>query len=152
MFRLFRRGWEPPTSPVRHDPLSIGIAFLVNIGWGGAITGLGATLVSSAIIGAGVLGASLLLNAFSPKLSGPTPTDRQATVRQSTGARVRFYGTNKVGGTLSFFESKDGLLYSQITLNEGEISQVKEVWLNDQLVTLDSAGEVTSEPYRNFLE
>ncbi|MBJ6986950.1 hypothetical protein [Devosia sp. MC521] len=137
----------------RRDPLSIGVAFLVNIGWGGAITGLGATLVGSAIIGAGVLGASALLNAFTPKpqFNTPTPQDRQATVRQSTGARVRFYGTNKVGGTLSFFESKGGFLYSQTTLNEGEISQIKEVWLNDQLVAIGGDGYVTTDPYEvNF--
>src|SRR5690606_31902850 len=76
------------------------------------------------------------------------PSDRQSTVRQPTGPRVRFYGRNKVGGTLAFFESKNGLLYSLITLNEGRISGVQEVWLNDQRVTLDGDGYVIEDPYR----
>ena len=148
MFQWPPRGWQAHSSRPPQDPLSIGISFLVNIGYGGAISGIGATLVGSAIIGAALLGASLLLNAFNPGPRTPEPSDRQATIRQSTGPRIRFYGRNKVGGTLAFFESKGGLLYSLITLNEGEISQVREIWLNDQKVTVDSDGYVIEEPYR----
>lgn len=142
------RPWEAQTSRPPQDPLSIGIGFLVNIGYGGAISGLGATLVGSAIIGAAVVGASLLVSAFTPRPTAPKPSDRQSTVRQSVGARVRFYGRNKVGGTLAFFESKAGLLYSLITLNEGLISQIREFWLNDSKVTVDGDGYVVEAPYR----
>jgi len=131
----------------RRDPLSIGVAFLVNIGYGGAISGLGATLVGSALIGAAILGASLLSAAFAPQQQRPEAQERQATVRQSVGPRWRFYGRNKVGGLLWFFENKEGFLYSAITLNEGEISAIQEVWLNDQQVTLDGAA-VVGAPYQ----
>ena len=124
-FRWPPRQWEAQTSRPPQDPLSIGVAFLVNIGWGGAISGIGATLVGSALIGAALLGASLLTAAFAPKPGTPQAQERQATVRQSVGPRWRFYGRVKVGGALWFFENKDGLLYSGITLNEGEISSIQ---------------------------
>lgn len=134
--------------PATADPLSIGIAVLVNIGYGGAISGFGATLLGSAILGAIGLGASLLSSAlFSPKPAEIPSSDRQATARQSVGARVRFYGRVKTGGTLWFFETKDGTLYVGVTLNEGEISGVVEWWLNDQLVTTDADGQVNEAPY-----
>ncbi len=145
---IFHHPAKARTHAAKRDPLSLGVSFLVNIGWGGAISGLGATLVGSALIGAALLGASLLLGAFNQGPQKPSPSDRQSTIRQSTGPRVRFYGRNKVGGTLAFFESKNGYLYSLITLNEGEISQVREVWLNDQKVTLDEDGYVIEAPYR----
>ncbi|UXN70888.1 phage tail protein [Devosia neptuniae] len=146
-FRWPPRQWEAQTSRPPQDPLSIGVAFLVNIGWGGAISGIGATLVGSALIGAALLGASLLTAAFAPKPNTPQAQERQATVRQSVGPRWRFYGRVKVGGALWFFENKDGYLYSGITLNEGEISAIREIWLNDQLVTVDANSYVVEAPY-----
>lgn len=144
---IFRHPALAKTHAVRRDPLSIGISFLVNIGYGGAISGLGATLVGSAIIGAALLGASLLVSAFNPGPQKPEAQERQATVRQSVGPRWRFYGTNKVGGLLWFFESKGAHLFSAMTLNEGEIYGIEEVWLNDQQVTLDGSGFVNEAPY-----
>lgn len=147
---LWRRGWLAHTPTVMRDPLSIGVGFLVNIGWTGAISGLGATIVGSAILGAAALGVSLLSSAvFSPQLRQQerTSSERQATVRQSLGPRVRSYGRVKVGGTLWFFETKAGALYSALTTNEGKISAVVEHWLNDQQVTVDGSGLVTTAPY-----
>lgn len=141
--------WLRLPQPV-YDPLSIGVAFLVNIGWTGAITGLGATLVGAAIIGVAALGVSLAAGALlGPQntASRAKPSERQATIRQAVGPRVRFYGRNKVGGTMWFFETAGSLLYVGITLNEGEIEGIVETWLNDQQVTLDVNGYVTSAPY-----
>ncbi len=135
------------TSPALADPVSIGVALLVNIGWTGAITGVGAWLVGAAVIGVGVLGASLLASSLSPRPSESKPSERQATVRQAVAARVRFYGRVKVGGTMWFFETSGPRIYIGITLNEGEISSVVEIWLHDQLVTLDGDGRVNEAPY-----
>lgn len=145
---LWRRGWLAPTPTVRRDPLSIGVGFLVNIGWTGAISGIGATIVGSVILGAAALGVSLLSSAlFTPQAPQRTSSERQATLRQSLGPRVRSYGRVKVGGTLWFFETKSGDLYSALTINEGKISSVVEHWLNDQKVTLDGSNRVTQAPY-----
>src|SRR5690606_14404799 len=130
------------TSPALADPLSIGVAVLVNIGWTGAITAAGAWLVGAAVIGVGVLGASLVVSAAS-RPPEPKPSERQATIRQAVAARVRFYGRVKVGGTMWFFETAGPQLFVGITLNEGEISEIVEIWLHDQLITgLDSGGYV----------
>lgn len=143
--RIFRPRKYQHDDGVRRDPLSIGVAFLVNIGYSGAISGLGATLLGAAILGAAAIGLQFLANAIFTQT--PKATDRQATLRQALGPRVRFYGRNKLGGTLWFFESRDGKLYTAITLNEGEISEIHEVWLNDKQVDLDSEGRVTTDPY-----
>lgn len=136
------------TGPARADPLSIGVALLVNIGYGGAISGFGATLLGSAVLGGLAVGASLLSSAiFTSRAPSPSPSERQVVLRQSVGARVRSYGRVKVGGTLFFLETRNGTLYSGQTVNEGKISAFVEYWLNDQLVTVDSAGTVQENPY-----
>ena len=137
------------TTPALADPLSIGVAVLVNIGWAGTITAAGAWLVGAAVIGVGVLGASLVVQALSPRPPEPKPSERQSTVRQAVAPRVRFYGRVKVGGTLWFFETNGPRLYLGVTLNEGEISEIVEIWLHDQIVTLDVNGRVNEAPYKS---
>lgn len=139
------------STPAQADPLSIGVAFLVNIGWTGAITGIGATLVGGAILGLGAIGLSLAASLLTARPNGAAPqakpSERQSTIRQAVGPRVRFHGRNKVGGTLWFFDVSGTKLYVGITLNEGEISRIVEVWLNDQRVTLSNDSYVNEAPY-----
>lgn len=144
------RPWLPPTAPVLYDPLSIGVAILVNIGYAGTISGTLAYIVGGVVIGAAALAASALAGALLPKNASapkPKPSDRQATIRQSVGPRLRFYGRVKVGGTVWFFESKAGILYTGVTINWGQISAIQEVWLNDSQVTLGGNGDVEQAPY-----
>lgn len=136
------------TTPAHADFVSIGVALLVNIGWTGAITGVGAWLVGAAVIGVGILGASLLAQQLTGRPGEGKPSDRQATIRQAIGPRVRFYGRVKVGGTLWFFETAGAWVYVGVTLNEGEISAIQEIWLNDQEYTLDNNGYVDDAQYR----
>jgi hypothetical protein len=147
--------WLGSTAYAQADPLSIGIAFLVNIGYAGTITALGATLVGVGILAAGAIGLSLLGGAVFQQPQ-PKPSERQNTVRQAVGPRVRFYGRVKVGGTLFFFdtsatsppvEASGSHLYVGVTLNEGEISAIVETWLNDEEATLDGSGFVT-QPFK----
>jgi len=143
--------WSPRKRDVeaarRKDPFTIGAYILTAVGAGG-FYGTTAIIVGNIAIAALVVGATLLVSALTPKPQGPAPSERQATVRQAVGPRARFYGRNKVGGTLTFFESKDGLLFSQTTLNEGKISGVVEMWLNDDQVTIDGSNYVVEEPYQ----
>lgn len=151
--------WLAATSTAHADPLSIGIAFLVNIGYAGTITALGATLVGAAILAAGAVGLSLLAGGLvQQQVQQAKPSERQNTVRQAVGPRVRFYGKVKVGGTLWFFDTSStsspfawggsdqggSILYVGITLNEGEINSVEEIWLNDDLCTFDGSGFITA--------
>lgn len=148
--------WLGMTLHAHADPLTIGIAFLVNIGYAGAISALGATIVGSVILAAGAIGLSLLAGALTPQVPQAKPSERQTTIRQAVGPRVRFYGQVKVGGTLWFFDTSSTAnpfgrggahLYVGVTLNEGEINAISEVWLNDLKVTLNANGEVTNTEY-----
>lgn len=132
------------TSPAFADPFTIGLAVLINFG---PVSPFLATLLGSAILGAVGVGLSLLSAAIFTPQTGIAPSDRQASITQAIGARVRFYGTNKVGGTYWFLESKDGDLYKGLTLNEGQIKDVLEFWLLDKLVTTDLNGDVLDAPY-----
>lgn len=134
------------TVPAQADPLSIGVAVLVNIGWAGTISAGLATAIGIGVLAAGAIGVSLLAGALTPGVQQPKPSERQTTIRQAVGARVRFYGRVKVGGTLWFFDTAAGALYVGITLNEGEISAIVETWLNDAEVTIDSGTNWVTAP------
>lgn len=142
---IWRPRQQARSATRRRDPFSIGLGILINFG---AVSPFLATAVGYAVLGAAVFGISLLASALAPKQQRPEAQERQATVRQSIAPRWRFYGRNKVGGLLWFFENRDGFLFSGITLNEGEISAIQEVWLNDQQVTLDGSGYVVEAPYQ----
>lgn len=143
---LAAAAWLASVSVASADPVTIGVWLAVNLGWQGAISGFGAALVGSLVLGAVGLGAALLAGLVFQG-GGTSPDDRQAVIRQSLGPRLRYYGRVKVGGTVGFFENKDGFLYQLITLNWGQISGVVESWLNDEQVTLDGNGYVTEEQY-----
>lgn len=147
------------TSAVRADPISVAIlsalgysgaagllaptAVLLTIATNSIIAALPSILLSTAI----AVGSALISNSLNPQQPQPKPSDQQQTIRQSVGPRRRFYGRNKVGGTMWFFESKDGVLYSGITLNQGEIEGIVETWLSDEEVTLDVDGYVLEAPF-----
>lgn len=140
---MISRAGQPLDTRIRRDPLSIGVWLAVNVGWSGTITAIGATIAGSLVIGAIGIGLSLLAGAiFTPTPNAPTPSERQATLRQSIGARLRYYGRVKVGGTVGFFEHKGAFLYQLGTMNWGAIHHVVEHWLNDTAVSLNDDGYV----------
>lgn len=147
------------TAPAQADPISI--AILGALGYTGAAGLLAPTAILLSIAGnafvaalpgllltAGLaLGASVVSDLFRQRSAAPMPSDRQQTVRQSVGPRLKFYGRNKIGGTLSFFESKNGVLYSQIIHNQGQIFQILEHWLVDTQVTRNLDNFVVQPPW-----
>lgn len=134
-------------TPAQADPFTIG-AFILGASNTLALGYVGTVLVGSLVIGAAGIGLSLISNTlFGPRVRQPAPSDRQAILRQPLGPRVRYYGRNKVGGTMAFFEAKDGFLHQVQTINEGQIQGIVEYWLNDSRVTLDGDGYVNEAPY-----
>lgn len=118
--------------------ITVGLASLwgVSAGIGGTILGIGASL-----------GLSYLSSViFRPKQ--PKPDDVQSTTKGGTTSRVRHYGRVKTSGPLIFIESKSGFLYKVITLGTGRLDAIEELWVDDNLVTVDGSGWVDSgEPY-----
>jgi len=117
------------------------IAGLVAAGFGAT-----APYVAAAILLAVSIGISFAAQAlFSPPQ--PRPSDGQTVFRQATASRFRSYGRVKVSGPLIFMNSKAGILHRVIALGQGGIDAVEEHWIDDNLVTVDGAGNVTSSPY-----
>ncbi|MGC0052739.1 fibronectin type III domain-containing protein [Brucella pituitosa] len=124
------------------------IASVVGAGAVGAAlqTGLAAiTMFASTTLGglALSLGLSYLASSlFRP--SQPKPEDVQQQVRQPTAPRVRHYGRVKTSGTWAFAETKSGNFYKIIALGQGPFDAIEEVWIDDQKVTRDANGFITS--------
>lgn len=120
-----------------------------------------ATLVVSALKIGGIAGAiakavitvglSLGLNAAAQAIFGSgrqKPSDGQQIIRVSVGSRIRHYGRVRVAGQLTFYESRNGTLYSLITTGHGLIAQIVDYQLNGKGVTVNGSGLVTDSKFR----
>lgn len=113
-----------------------------------------------AFVGPFGLGGALVLNAIGIPVSGgiigdligigpkkPKPSDGQQTVRVSVGSRVRHYGKVRIAGQLTFYESRDGTLYTLVTTGQGKLNAITEYLLNNKVVTVDGSGVVTTSTF-----
>lgn len=120
-------------------------AFAIGGTVGVALVTIAPLLVAGIIFG----GVLLLKSVFGPKR--PKPSDGQQTIRQAAGSRVRNYGIVQTGGTLSFFESRNGTLAQVVTLGTGiESGEIIEHRINDKPVTV-SGGTVTDASFLGAL-
>jgi hypothetical protein len=105
-----------------------------------------APYVAAAIMLAVSIGISFAAQAlFSPPQ--PRPSDGQFIITQATAPRFRSYGRVKTSGVLMFSNTANGKLYRVIAMGSGPIDAVEEHWVDDNQVTLDGGGVVTSAPY-----
>ena len=134
-------------SRVPRDPATIG-AFL--IGSSAAITPiLGTTL--GVIVGnlAISMVTSWALSALSPKpdFSSFSSSGLQVNAREPAAAHDFVYGEIRKGGTVSFYEStgaENKYLHQVIVLAGHEVNDIGDIYINDEIVTLDANGFVTS--------
>lgn len=112
---------------------------------------LGATLIATAVTAAVVIGATIALNTLlAPRPSTQVPPP--GVFRQAISNSFIVYGKRRVGGLLVFFHSKkhtDGKHYRYFVIAvAGHRCQGVVSWmLNDDIVTVDGSGVVTSGPY-----
>lgn len=116
----------------------------------------GLTLAGFAI--AGPLGAAIgakLGSAISGAIFGrknsQKPSDGQRIVKEPVGSRVRHYGQVRVGGQLSFYESRNGILYVLVTVSQGEINSIEGYQLNGKAVTVNGSGLVTDAKFESAI-
>lgn len=76
-----------------------------------------------------------------------TPEDVQQSLRQGIQPRIRHYGRVKAAGPWLFGASDAGNFHKVTAIAHGEIDAIEELWIDDNEVTLDGAGLVTSAPY-----
>ena len=134
------------------------LALLVPTG-AGALTAFGVSLTTAAggLTLAGTLvnvGGSLLLSAASSALSaGRSPSIEPSTLQQNSKAeaalRVGHYGLVKIGGNVVFHRANGDFIYRIVVHGHGEISAVRQVYLNNAPVDLDPNGFVTDELYQH---
>lgn len=131
-------------------------ALVTLIGIGGLQT-IGSVVGTVLVTGALSMATTYISKAFAPKasdpgggnISGVTPSDGQQTTRDPVSARWKHYGQVKIGGSIIFYESRDGEFYVGIAHGQGEITEFLEHWLNDLQVTIDSNGFVQEAKYQN---
>ncbi len=117
---------------------SIGVTSLIGAAAAGV---LASALGYGLILGVGFAVAML----FAPKQ--PKPSDVQTVIRQAAAPRWRTFGRYKTSGVLMFANTEHGYLHRVIAMGQGEIDAVEEHWIDDTLIELDGAGEVTTAKY-----
>jgi hypothetical protein len=134
-------------SRVPRDPVTIGLALLGPGLAGTAILGttLGVIVGNLAIS----MVTSWALSALSPKpdFSSFSSSGLQVNAREPAAAHDFVYGEIRKGGTVSFYEStgaENKYLHQIIVLAGHEVNDIGDIYVNDEIVTLDANGFVTS--------
>jgi hypothetical protein len=125
-------------------PQAIATAIVAAIG----LTGTAAAIATAVIALAVTVGLSALANSIFGSGGAGKPSDGQRVVRVNVGSRVRHYGKVRVGGQLTFYESRSGTLYALITTSQGKLSAIAEVLINGTVVTVDGSGLVTDSRFK----
>ena len=125
-------------------PQAIAGAIVAAIG----LTGTAAAIATAVI----ALAVTVGLNYIAMQIFGGggvgKPSDGQRVIRVNVGSRIRHYGKVRVGGQLTFYESRNGTLYSLVTTSQGKLSAITEVILNGKLVTVAGSGLVTDARFK----
>lgn len=147
--------WE--TAP--RDPVSIGTAIITAFGGSAA---LAATTIAFGVTVAGVVGyvAVSLVTSWALRALAPKPPELTAGDLSSVGILVNakdpvaphdfVYGTVRKGGTITYYETTGGeneYLHQIISLAGHEVDAITDIYINDEVVTLDGNGVVTSAPW-----
>jgi hypothetical protein len=113
------------------------------------------TFVASAIAYVGIsLVTSWALSALAPKPSFGDATSRGLLVNQKDAIAPHdfVYGEVRKGGTVTYYETTgtDNLYLHQIIALAGhEVDAIADIYINDEVVTLDASGFVTSSPWNS---
>lgn len=123
--------------------------------------------LSNALVGVGALGSvfgavgqialsfgisTLAAAIFRPKQSSTRPEDVQQSVRIAASDRVVIYGQFQATGNWIFGDSKDGNFHKVLAVCEGKLVTVLNLKIDDNIVTVNGSGVVTSEPYNTYAE
>jgi len=126
-------------------PQAVAAAIVAAIG----LTGTAAAIATAVITLAITVGLNSLANAIFGRGGAGKPSDGQRIIRVNVGSRIRHYGKVRVGGQLTFYESRNGNLYSLVTTGQGQVSAITEYLLNGKVVTVNGAGLVTDAKFKS---
>ncbi len=141
------------------DPVMIGTAIITGLGGSAA---LAATTIAFGVTVAGVVGyvavslvTSWALSALAPKgPAGGSLTSQGLLVNNKSAIAPHdfVYGEVRKGGTITYYETtgaENKFLHQIIVLAGHEIDAINDIYLNDDVVTLDGSGFVTSSPWNS---
>ena len=115
---------------------------------GHSIEPLPAGLVTPALNAINVHDQSALAGAiFRPRQQSTKPEDVQQSVSIAASDRVVIYGQFQATGNWIFGDSKAGSLHKVLAVCEGKLVTVLNLKIDDNIITRDSGGVVTSAPY-----
>ena len=120
-------------------------------------TAFAMTLSTASVIGTLVISAvsSWAMKALMPKMDFGSATSSQGLLvnsREATGPQHYVYGRVRKGGTVSYYEStgsNNKYLHQIIVLAGHEIESVDNIYLNDDVIALDSNGFVTDDRWKD---
>lgn len=145
---LRHRDWD--AAP--REPVTIGTALAGAFGFTGIST------AAAYVIGA--LATSLVtswaMKALAPKqpsLGGDTTSSGILVNQKDAAAPHDFvYGQTRKGGTVTYYETtgeNNKFLHQVIVLAGHECEEIGDIYINDEVVTLDGSGFVTSDPWES---
>lgn len=151
-----KRQLRGSTSPMTHDPVSVGSALLSALGAGGlASTVIAFNITVGAVVGYLAISAvtSIALRALMPK-PGTASSMRGLLTNNLDGAAPQHYvyGRVRKGGTVTFYKATGNdneFLHMVICLAGHEVEEIGSIYVNDKVVTLDGDGFVTSNPWKS---
>lgn len=126
-------------------PQAIAAAIVAAVGLTGTVAAIASAVIALAI----TVGLNALANSLFGGGGAGKPSDGQRVIRVNVGSRLRHYGKVRIGGQLTFYESRSGTLYSLITTSQGQLSAIAEVLLNGKVVTVNGAGLVTDARFKS---
>jgi hypothetical protein len=119
-----------------------------------SLTGLAATSFAVQAIAyiAVTAATSIVLSALAPKPDMSSMEGMQANQRSNVASREYVYGQVRKGGTITYMEStgiKNKYLHMVLVLAGNELSEIGDIYINDEVVTLDADGFATGDTWKS---
>jgi hypothetical protein len=136
---------------VPRDPTTVGAFILKSLG----ATTLATSAIASFVVGYIAITAvtSWALRALAPKPSfGAGSRGLLVNAREATAPQQIVYGEIRKGGTVTFIESTgdtNQYLHQVIVLAGHEVNSIGDIYINDEVVTLDGDGFVTDAKWQD---
>jgi hypothetical protein len=148
-FNEIALGRSPSRIPqINYMPMAVGNAIFVALG---ASTTSVAAIWAVGFI-ATTAATSFALKALAPKIDMSGLEGMQANQRSAVASREYVYGQVRKGGTITYMEStgvKNKYLHMVLVLAGHELSEINDIYINDEIVTLDAEGFATGDTWKS---
>lgn len=138
------------TTVLAKEPITVGNAILSAVG----ITATSTFVIAAVGYVAITLVTSWVLSALTPKPDFGALDSRSLMVnaRDAVAPHDFVYGQIRKGGVITYYEStgtNNKFLHQIIVLAGHEVEEIGDIYINDEIVTVDTNGFVTSAPWNS---